>query len=386
MNPRHTPIRVLAFMEAYVVNGAAKTLLNFCDSLQANGDERVRVAIATFHRGPIIPGESPNEFVAAARGRGIEVFVISERRAFDFGVLSEMRRIAREFAPDVIQTNNVKSHFLVKLSGITKSRHWIAFHHGYTATDVKVKLFNRLDRFSLPAADRVVAVCGAFRNQLTENKVPEKGIRVLHNSAAVVQSLPEVADLRSRLGIALGTKVLLTIGRLSFEKGHADLVRALGKVRQKRPNLNWTLVVVGSGPEQETLASLSKQMGISERLVFAGQQSNVLPYFALSDAMILPSHSEGSPHVVLEAMAAGLPILATRVGGVPEILNPDIAQLVPPRNEAALAEGIIGLLENLSTARARAGKAKQVLEERFSHDAYRENLVRMIEELQGVGV
>lgn len=374
-----TPIRVLAFMEAYVVNGAAKSLLNFCDTLRAASDERVQVAIATFCRGNVKPDDTPNEFVAAVRQRGIPAFVIAERRAFDLGVIASMKRVAREFDPDIIETNNVKSHFLVRLSGLARSRKWIAVHHGYTATDSKVKLFNMLDRFALPAADRVVLVCNAFRSQLANNRVHVNRFAVVHNSAAVVRELPETSTVKQRYEIGNQSKVLVTIGRLSFEKGHADLIDALKVVRDSRPDLDWTLMIVGSGTESGNLDSQVKKHGLTDRIIFTGQQSDVLPYLAAADAMLLPSHTEGSPHVVLEAMAAAVPIIATRVGGVPEILNDEIAQLVPPGEPDALAGAIIDCLSDRQSAQLRAAEAKRVLERDFSHDAYRKNMVGLFE-------
>jgi glycosyltransferase involved in cell wall biosynthesis len=369
-------------MEAYVVNGAAKTLLNFCDSLRDQQSAQVQIAIATFYRGKVGLQDTPNEFVSAVRERGIEAFVIAERSALDFGVIPAMRRVAREFAPDIIETNNVKSHFLVRLAGLHKGRHWLAVHHGYTATDSKVKFLNMLDRLSLPAADRVVLVCGAFREQLNANKVRPREISVVHNSAAVISQLPETDSLRARYRLSKHTKVLVTIGRLSFEKGHADLLRALGIVHATRPELAWKLMIVGSGPEQPRLQQLAAQMSLTDRVIFTGQQSDVLSFLAIADAMVLPSHTEGSPHVVLEAMAAGTPILATRVGGVPEILSDDIARLVSPRDEKAMAEAVLSLLENGVDARERSAKAQHVLEQRFSHEAYRDNMLQLFEAMQ----
>ncbi len=373
------PIRVLAFMEAYVVNGAAKSLLNFCDSLKAVSDKRVEIAIATFFRGKVKIEDTPNEFVAAVRARGIPAFVIAESAAFDISTILAMRRVVHQYAPDVIETNNVKSHFLVRLAGLHRGRRWVAVHHGYTSTDSKILLMNKLDRVSLPAADRVVLVCGAFREQLAANRVRVKKVSIIHNSAAVVHKLPETQTLRDRYGLRDSTKILVTIGRLSFEKGHADLLYALEIVKHTHPNAEWRLFVVGSGPELERLQEQVQEQGITDKIIFTGHQTDVLPFLALADAMILPSHTEGSPHVVLEAMAAGVPIIATRVGGVPEILNDDTARLVPAGNADALADAIGQLLPDSNPARTRAAAAKRLLEERFSHDAYRENMVHLLQ-------
>ncbi|MBV9266145.1 MAG: glycosyltransferase [Acidobacteriaceae bacterium] len=380
------PLRVLAFMEASVVNGAAKTLLNFCDALRDQGTSFAEIAIVTFHRDGFAQKDCPNEFVRAVRTRGLEAIVIPERRALDPSIPGSLRRIVAERNPDILQTNNVKSHFLVRLSGIHRNRRWIAFHHGYTATDMKVKLYNQLDRWSLRAADRVVTVCGPFREQLTEAGIPAGRVTVLHNSATVLNSAAkaDAQPVRIAYGIADETQVLLSIGRLSFEKGHADLIRALALLRDSDSSLRWTLMVVGSGPEQARLEALTRELDLSDKVIIVGQQSDVLPFYAAADVMVLPSHSEGSPHVVLEGMSFGIPIVATRVGGVPEILTDgETATLVEARNIRAMADGIRAALRNPAGARARAATAKLVLQERFSHTSYLKQMLTLYREVSG---
>jgi glycosyltransferase involved in cell wall biosynthesis len=371
-------------MEAAVVNGAAKSLLNFCDAVkQDQGDPRVDIAIAAFHRGPIQEGVPPNEFVEAVQSRGIEAIVIPERRAFDGRVIEALRAIGAKMKPDIVQTNNVKSHLLVRLAGLNRGRPWIAFHHGYTATDLKVKLYNQIDRWSLRAADRVIAVCGPFREELIAAGIPSAHIRVLHNSAAIPGStLAGEDEIRREFCLEKNTKVFIAIGRLSYEKGQSDLILALDRLRQAKPDLRWKLLLVGSGPEKARLEAAVQRLALGNRILFAGHRSNVLPFLQLSNLMVLPSHSEGSPHVVLEAMAAGVPIVATRVGGVPEILeDAETAVLVPPRDPAALASGIARVLASETMAASLAANAREVLRRRFSHDTYKTTLLGIYDEV-----
>jgi glycosyltransferase involved in cell wall biosynthesis len=371
-------------MEASVVNGAAKSLLNFCDTLRPSPDSRVHVTIATFHRGPVENGVAPNEFVEAVHSRGIKVIVIPESRRFDRNLVAALRKVGAEVNPDIVQTNNVKSHFLVRMTGLNRGRSWIAFHHGYTATDLKVRLYNQLDRWSLRAADRVVAVCGSFRQQLISARIPQAKIRVVHNSAAISDSIPAEAanQIRRNLGVDQDTRVLIAIGRLSFEKGHADLIGALDQLRRSKPDLVWKLLIVGSGPEQVNLETAVRQLGLDAHVIFVGQQSDVLPFLQISDLMVLPSHSEGSPHVVFEAMSAGVPILATRVGGIPEILTDgQTGLLVPPKHPEAMASGIASVLESPQMALSLASRAREILAERFSHDTYSTALLEIYNEV-----
>src|SRR5439155_23779024 len=125
---------------------------------------------------------SPNAFVAAARAQEVEVDVIPERFRFDPRAIRQLRRIVAKRAPDIVQTHMIKSHFLTKLSGIGREYSWVAYHHGYTTPDSKMRFYNQLNRWSLPSADRVITVCGAFAEDLQQEGVRRERIVVCHNS------------------------------------------------------------------------------------------------------------------------------------------------------------------------------------------------------------
>ncbi|HEV2862428.1 MAG TPA: glycosyltransferase [Pyrinomonadaceae bacterium] len=368
------PVRVLALMEATTVTGPAKNLIEFCRRARALGSSAgdppaAEITFVTFHRGPGADGPEPNAFVAAARAAGVGVEVIPERFRFDPRVLSGLRRLVSRRQPDIIQSHMVKSHFLVKLSGLWRRRPWVAFHHGYTTTDRKMELYNRLDRWSLPAADRVVTVCGAFAEQLARVGVRPEKVFVRHNSINADGAAPstDARELKSRLGIGEGERVVLAVGRLSREKGHVDLVGALGRLR----GVNFRLVIVGDGPERPAVERAAGERAISDRVVFAGHVSDVRPFYAMADLLALPSHSEGSPNVLLEAMASGLPVVATSVGGVPEIVaHEESALLVGARDEEAMAASIARMLRDAPLARRLAARSSELIAEHYTPDAY----------------
>ena len=184
----------------------------------------------TFERGRGGAGGDgePNQFVAAARAEGIEVDVIDERFRFDTGVVGQLRRIAGRRAPDIIETHMIKSHFLVKLSGLGRRSKWVAYHHGYTSTDLKMLVYNRFNRWSLPSADRVVTVASLSRAQLARSGVARAKISVRKNSIGPAARVGAEEVRRSDAGSdERGRALILSVGRLSREKGHADLVEAL---------------------------------------------------------------------------------------------------------------------------------------------------------------
>src|SRR5580765_940662 len=163
-------MKILSVVEATNVNAVAKLTIDFFRTAselnQSHSDfPAVTGSVVTFDR--TTSGE-PNEFIMAVRGAGLELDVILEKRRFDSSVITALRSIAEKRHPDIIVTNSVKSHFLIWRSRLWKQFPWVAFHHGYTTTDRKMRLYNRFDRFSLPKAHLVVTVCDAFARDLAK--------------------------------------------------------------------------------------------------------------------------------------------------------------------------------------------------------------------------
>ena len=239
-------MKILSIIEATTVTGPAKNLLNFCRLLRSpefsrDGVPQVENSIVTFDRVAENGDSTANAFVAAARDAGITVDVIKERFRFDRAVIRQLRDIVARRTPDVIQTHMIKSHFLVKLSGLGKQYPWIAYHHGYTSTDLKMQFYNQLNRWSLPSADLVIAVCGEFAKQLAASGVKKDRIRVSHNSVNAARNISsnEQQKLREKFGIARDEQVVLAVGRLSREKGHADLIESVVLLRTAEPDLKF---------------------------------------------------------------------------------------------------------------------------------------------------
>ena len=371
-------LRILAIVEATNVNAVAKNMFEFhraADELrqQSNDAPAIDLSLVTFDR-----GQDSAEFVAAARELGLAVDVIHERGRFDTTVISALRKIVAQRAPDVVVTHQVKSHFLMRLSRLWQEHPWVAFNHGYTTTDRKMRLYNRLDRWSLPTADRVVTVCDAFTQKLVKMGVPRERIRVQHNSIRPEPAVGalEMCAFRKQLSVKEDERMILTVGRLSKEKAHIDLLRAFKNLRDTSTTIKARLVIVGDGPEREALKATAASLGLGDRVIFAGQVSDVRSYYAIADVLVNPSHSEGSPYVLLEAMAASLPIVATAVGGVPEIVaSEESALLVPANDPRALAAAVVRILTGGALARRLTTNASALITERFAPETYVRSLV-----------
>jgi len=180
--------------------------------------------------------------------------------------------------------------------------------------------------------------------------------------------------LAADLGLG-GAPVVGIVGKLSPVKGHEFFLEAAAAVARERGDVRF--LVVGDGTRRAELEGLAAALGLSGRVVFAGARNDVPAVLRLMDVFTLSSVSEGAPHAVMEAMAAGLPIVATDVGGVMDVVGgPSAAVLVPPRDPSAMARGILRLLQDPSEARAMGAALGRAARERHDVGA----VVRRVED------
>lgn len=378
-----SPIGVLTLIENATVTGPARNVIEF-GRMAARADSglpSVEVTIVTYQRGP-----DESQLALAAKQAGLAVATVAERRRWDTQVFAQLRLVIAQINPDILETRNVKSHFLVRLLGLHRKYPWVAWNHGYTATSRLDRAYTQLDRWSLRGAYRVVTVCRPFAQQLERLGVQRDRITILHNSAKPFVAPPQeaVQRVRCELGVGDDEAVVLSIGRLSQEKGHADLIRAAAALNAMSTAPRFRVVMVGDGPERERLAQLASRLGIEKQITFAGFQRDTQPYYAMATVVAVPSHSEGSPNVVLEAMAAGLPIAANSVGGVPEILEENVTGLmVPPRNPEAMAKAILRILSDAELRLRLGAAARARAESSHTPEAYRRALVEFYQNTLG---
>lgn len=361
---KQNPWRVMAFMEALTVTGPAKNLISFARHARTLSPA-IEHCIVTFRR-PGQPASDP--FLEAAAATGIAVHILQESGPADPRLPFAIGKLIRQTNPTFVQTHNVKSSFLVSCTGLTRRYPWLAFHHGYTQVSRKQRMYDLLDRWSLPRAHRVVAVTKAFRPELQAAGVREEQIRIAGNAIALpAQSVvlqPWPAE-----------PLILSVGRLAREKGHADLLSALEEVQPP-----CRLLFVGDGPERPELLAGARRL--RQPVDFAGQVNDVWPYYAQAQVFVLPSWSEGAPNALLEAMGAGLPIVATDVGGVSEIVERDReALLVPPREPKALAAALVRVLSDPQLAARLGAAARRRAELDFGELARAQKLLSIYEEL-----
>ena len=238
-----------------------------------------------------------------------------------------------------------------------------------------VNLQQRLFEKSL---DRYIAVSGAVAQQLCQTfRVPPHKVQVIHNSIPSSGfDGPANQALRSALSRGTDHPILLTVARLDLQKGHTYLFKAI------RQFPDAIFVMAGDGPARTVLETQAHDLGIDNRVIFLGHRKDIPDLLASCDVFVLPSVYEGLPLSVLEAMAAGKPVVATAVGGTPEaVVEGETGFLVPPGDPAALATAIQRLLSNPSLAQKMGAVGRVRVRQEFSSATMVQRVTQTYEEL-----
>ncbi len=235
----------------------------------------------------------------------------------------------------------------------------------------------------LKEADKIVVVSNATRNYVLSLETDPEKIHVLHNGVDLnrFRPLSGVKDeIKKKLGISKDSSVVLTVRRIVYKNGIDTLIESAKKAIKKNPNL--VFLVVGKGPDFEKVKEKIEQLEMQKNFRLTGFVSDEdLPfYYNAADFFVLPSKSgEGLPLVALEAMACGVPVIATNVGGTSEVMKEDYGKLVPPDSPNSLAEAIVEFSHReLSTLKK---DLRAVIERNYSWDKNVEKLVEIYEEL-----
>lgn len=357
---------VLAVIDGYRLTGPARQLLASADRFP-----NTRVTLAVFQR-----SATPTPFMAAVRRAGVPMVAVGDRFPGDSRTALALARLAARPEIDILQTHGYKANVLARLVARRVRRPWVAFLHGDTRENWKVRVYFALERRAVSHADRVIVVSHAMARQMAARGIPTSRIRVVHNACLVEPHLDgEVAAWRPGAPPVIGV-----IGRLSPEKGIDVALRVQALVvRHCREARLW---VVGEGGERARLEKMAGGLGIAGAVEWLGYQDDPASLYREMAVLLMPSRSEGLPNVALEAMAYGLPVVATAVGGVPEVIaDGRTGFLAPAEDVEGLADRVVRLLEDASLRRRLGRQGQEEVRDRFSLGARVRALARIYEEV-----
>ena len=295
----------------------------------------------------------PNPFIETliASGVSYQAIHVDASRWKYFNPLRNIRQTLAHLRAghfDLVHTHGYRADLIGFIAARRLGIPIVSTCHGYISTNWHLRLYNTLDVYLLRHFNRVIAVSDQMKSDLVQRGVDEGKIRVVTNAledASDIDTAKIRTQTRLRMGIAKDDFVFGFVGRLSEEKGLAYLLEALRQWRS--PEILWRLVLVGDGPNRTQLERAVRAFDLSERVIFAGFQTNTAQWYSAMDAFVLPSLTEGTPMVLLEAMASSLPVIATSVGGVPAMISSGKnGLLVPPANPTRLLETLQAVAAN----------------------------------------
>jgi glycosyltransferase involved in cell wall biosynthesis len=271
-------------------------------------------------------------------------------------------QVVRELSPDVVHTHGYRPDVLDAAVARRLGVPVVTTVHGFTGGGWKNRCYEWLQRRAFRRFDAVVAVSRPLVARLERAGVPRSRIHVVPNAWQPITPPLDRETARRALGVAPDAFALGWAGRLSHEKGADILLDALVHLT----DLPISVAVIGSGPEQRSLAVRAQRLGVGGLLRWHGTVPDAGRHFAAFDVFVLSSRTEGTPIVLFEAMAAGSPIVATRVGGVPDVVSAAEATLVASDDPVALAAAIRAVYGDAAVARARARCARERLLKDFT--------------------
>lgn len=347
------PIKVLHVAHSLDIGGTEKVVYDLIRTLNR---DVVSSAIACIdHLG---------HFGAALQHEGYKVFVLGRNPGIDRNLIGRLAQIVREGEFDVIHAQQYTPYFYSLMSCFwltarVRHRPKLVFTEHGIAHPYKKKLRRLLlNPVLFSFASSINTISRYTKNLLVEyDNYPPHRTAVIPNGVDITRfsQTTDPSSLREAVGLTSTTPVVGVVARLDPVKNHPMLFRAFKTVLHHRPECR--LLVIGNGPEEGALKDLAESLEIHDRVLFLGARQDIPSLLQIVDVFALPSFSEGMSAALIESMAAGVPIVATDVGGNSEVVEHNVTgYLIPDNDETAMADRLLDLLRNPET-RWRMGEA-----------------------------
>jgi len=352
------PPRTLIVNLAVRYGGSSSRVLSLMEQLPAGS-----VALAALEGAAI---------TKRARSIGLPLFTVGSKKA-DPLIVPRLARVIRNHGFRVVDTQNIQSKFWGSLAAaktgtalISTLNSWYPEEHG---ARLKGRIYQIIETVTNRKLDLYIAVSQQILRSLLKAGVRRESIVVIPNAVKLKQP-PVSCDrswLRNKFGFPQNATIFCAVGRLEWVKGFEDLILAFSRIASRFQDLYG--LIIGEGSRHADLSTTIVRRGIQDRIQLAGfrQHAEVLCIVNASDIFVMPSRSEGTPVALLEAAALGRPILASRVGGIPDLVTDGKhVLLTPPNNINALAAGLTRLYRNSGLANRLGKEAQKRVEQDFT--------------------
>ncbi|MBN8618241.1 MAG: glycosyltransferase family 4 protein [Anaerolineae bacterium] len=352
MTEQTRPIRIMNVIARLNIGGPAVAVTLLTERMGAPDFESVLVC------GSIEPGEGDMTYYALQKG--IEPIVIPElgrslNPIRDLRTLWKMYQLIRTWKPDVVHTHAAKAGFVgrvaARLAGVPVIIHTFHGHvfRGYFSPS-KTRFFLMLERLTARMSDTIITLSDGLRRELAEDyRITRKGRITVLPLGLDLESFRMTArksgGFREKWKVAEDAPLIGLVGRLTPIKNHRLFVEAAAEVLKQRPNARFA--IVGDGELREEIEGLVDRIGLREAMIFTGWERDLPPVYSDLDVLVISSINEGTPVTVIEGLAAGCPVVATAVGGVPDLLDQgELGRLVEEQSATALGTAILETLAN----------------------------------------
>ena len=353
---KERPVHVCHIFPSLPLHGAENHFLKLCKNLDHS---KVRTTILVIQsRGELAP-----DFEAL----GIPVTLVPKRSRYDLSVVPRIREYLNKGDFDLVHTHLFTANFWGRLGALGRPQVLVSSAHNVVAEErpLLVRVENLLDRILTLGTDAVFCVTGQVAASMRHDAglPPGKLVPIENGLSLPPPSGKTKAEIRRELGLPEDRIFLAVIGRFSTQKNHRGFLEALGTVVARHPEV--LVLFAGEGELEGEIRAEAESRGLIPFLRFLGLRRDVPRILEALDLFVLPSLWEGLPNVMLEAMAAGVPVVATRVGGVPDVLTDGETGILCETSSSAIAEGILRALDHRQDSERMAEKARTLIRERY---------------------
>lgn len=366
------PLNVLHLISSRGLYGAERIILNL---IGATNRSRFTPSLALLQA----EGYANMELINAAQAKDAQSYVITCRRWIDLEAIRQIRELIRRENISIVHCHEMKGRLYGLLSAMGTPVRLITTNHNWIRSDFLVTCFESLDAVYIRFFPKIIAVSPEVRQLMRRYLIPARKMQVIINGIDMLEFRKD-AEARDRIRgefhIAPETPLIGVFGRISPEKGQKYFLAAAAQVLKIFPEAQF--ILVGDGFQGDEMQRYAVELGISDRVLFAGFRSDVAACYSALDVFVLPSLLEGTPMALLEAMSTELPVLASNVGGVGRIIrDEENGLLVPPANADELAKRIRRLLEDSAWAARLAKNGFCTVESSYSAQKMAEDYMKV---------
>lgn len=307
------------------------------------------------------------ELVDFADKNNIESVVFNCKHRFDLKTILSIRNFIKKNKINIIQTHGYKSNFYAFCASLFTNIPLIATCHPWIQTNRLIKFYAMIDKLLLMKFDKIITISEEMKQEILNTGIDENKLHIIDNGINVERFKKKYnrKKICAQFSIPINSKVIGTISRLTPEKGHHVFIETAKKIIKAYPLT--LFVIAGNGILENELKQKVKELKISDRLIFTGLVDDIPKLLSLFEIFVLPSLTEGFPMALLEAMAAKIPVIASKVGAIPKlIIHNKTGLLVEPQNISSLKKAIIDLLNNKDNAKRFARNGYKIVRKKYS--------------------